>query len=604
MDVLSNYWLDPLNSGYLPNHNINPKIVENGDFVIHWKVSPDSDRINGVEMFMAKPLVYTPHTRFIDGQPSIGGKQLVIIVSESNWIYVLDAVSGEIIKSRQIRIPYNETLPCGDIIPVVGVTGTPIIDKSTDTIYLFAKGYNTTASGPFNAGLYHLHALDVLTLQERPGFPSLIDGPAHNDPIRYFTGGLLLQRPSIRLINGIVYGGFGGGCGAFNQTGINASSGKLVALWASQTGPLAPSVDTGFYSGGGGGSIWQASMGFVSDRSDRFFLVTSDGKVFNSSMKPTIGKNPPRILEGSVINMKILSDGTISPQDHFRPHNYTEMGTSLRDLGSGGLAMLDPQYFSGTGAGRLGVAGGENGILYLLDLDNLGGYKQGPNGTDAVLQSWVVPGNIRGRIYGSIGSYPLEGGYIYVKPAGLRSVLAYKFGHRYGGWFRSQFHKRFKGSLGTGKPFFSAASATNESIPTNVGVGAPVITTYKGKKGTGIVWIIDRIEGLTAYHAVPKDGKLERISVPTLPGRAKFQRPVFGDGRLYVVTTDGRNDKPALTIPQICARKNVMGSDTWGLSTAENAIAETFYRQVRYQRPGRLNAMCLVPEIERHYVEG
>lgn len=27
---------------------------------------------------------------------------------------------------------------------------------------------------------YHIHALDVLTLEERPGFPALISGPADN----------------------------------------------------------------------------------------------------------------------------------------------------------------------------------------------------------------------------------------------------------------------------------------------------------------------------------------------------------------------------------------------------------------------------------------
>lgn len=27
---------------------------------------------------------------------------------------------------------------------------------------------------------YHIHALDVLTLEERPGFPALVSGPADN----------------------------------------------------------------------------------------------------------------------------------------------------------------------------------------------------------------------------------------------------------------------------------------------------------------------------------------------------------------------------------------------------------------------------------------
>ena len=158
---------------------------------------------------MAKPLVYTPRTRFQDGKPVGGGKQLVIAVSESNWVYVLDGVSGGILQSRQIRKPYlSSELPCGDITPVLGVTGTPVVNSKTDTLYLFAKGYAGNATGPFNAGFvlqirargggkgknlktladgerdrYFLHALDVLTLQERPGFPTAVGGPADN--VRY-----------------------------------------------------------------------------------------------------------------------------------------------------------------------------------------------------------------------------------------------------------------------------------------------------------------------------------------------------------------------------------------------------------------------------------
>lgn len=102
---------------------------------------------------MAKPLVFTPKAKFVGGKPVMGGKQLVIAVSESNWVYVLDAVSGKVLNSRQIRKPYLASdLPCADLNPTVGVTGAPVIDPNTGTIYMFAKGYNGTQTGPFNAG--------------------------------------------------------------------------------------------------------------------------------------------------------------------------------------------------------------------------------------------------------------------------------------------------------------------------------------------------------------------------------------------------------------------------------------------------------------------
>jgi hypothetical protein len=111
-------------------------------------------------------------------------------------------------------------------------------------------------------------------------------------------------------VNDIVFGGFGGGCGDFNQTGlqplhislvlelqqekrfkhfsgltyrlgwiagVNSQTGVLTTLWAIDSGAEAPPVGDGFYAGGGGGSVWQAGVGFSSDRPDRFFFTTANG---------------------------------------------------------------------------------------------------------------------------------------------------------------------------------------------------------------------------------------------------------------------------------------------------------------------------------------
>jgi iron transport multicopper oxidase len=140
---------------------------------------------------MAKPLVYS--------DPA-SGTQVLIVAASSNWVYLLDAQDGTLLNSRQLRKPYSESdLPCGDLIPETGVLGTPVIDRATGTLYLYAKGYRTeNVTGPFNAayvsascgGLntvtnvsrYHLHAVDAITLEERPNFPVLVDGPASNVP--------------------------------------------------------------------------------------------------------------------------------------------------------------------------------------------------------------------------------------------------------------------------------------------------------------------------------------------------------------------------------------------------------------------------------------
>ncbi|KAH6915180.1 hypothetical protein BKA70DRAFT_1557493 [Coprinopsis sp. MPI-PUGE-AT-0042] len=502
---------DGLNSGYNGDHDIDPKFIVSNKFGVQWTFKPDFE--GRTERFMAKPLVYT-YSR---------GRKVLISAASSNNIYVLDAKTGEVINKRQLRKPYTEpTLPCGDLIPHNGILGTPVIDSKTGTLYVFVKGYKDDASvGPFNS-VFWAHAVDAVTLEERKGFPTLIDGPASNDPQRYFTGGLYLQRPSLNLVNGIVYAGFGGGCGSFNQTGwiasISASSGSLIQLFATQTGPRAPSVDAGFFSGGGGGSIWQSGVGFASDRPDRLFVTVADGKVFDSSFPAASGAEAGSILEGTVLSLSVDKSGKFGVKDHFRLANYGQLGTSGREMGSGGLTILDPRYFKVKGVKRLGLAGGQSGTFNLLNLDDLGGYQQGPNGTDKVIQSWLVPGNQPGLVYGSFGVFPEEG-YIYIKPVGLRSVYVYQFSPQ-------------------GPEYFKLVAQSEESSTTAVGSGSPVVTTARGKRRSGIVWIADINAGLTAYHAVPQNGTLVAIPIPKV-GRPKFQRPVFNDRQIYVATTDG-----------------------------------------------------------------
>ena len=76
-------------------------------------------------------------------------------------------------------------------------------------------------------------------------------------------------------------------------------------------------------------------------------------------------------------------------------------------------------------------------------------------------------------------------------------------------------------------------------LATNNLLGVPTITTYKGQPGTGILWISDPASGLQAFHAVPVNGILTQINIPATGGLNKFQRPAFGDARLYTSDTNG-----------------------------------------------------------------
>lgn len=132
---------DPAQSGYLPNHNMQPAIVASSSFGILWQ-----NTYLAKEAWYAKPLVYTPP----------GKKQLVFTASAQNWIRTMDAVTGTLIASRQVQPPFLQSdIGCTDIPNYIGIIGTPVIDPSTSTAYFFAKGYQGNAnSGGVAKGIY------------------------------------------------------------------------------------------------------------------------------------------------------------------------------------------------------------------------------------------------------------------------------------------------------------------------------------------------------------------------------------------------------------------------------------------------------------------
>src|SRR5712692_4701042 len=73
---------------------------------------------------------------YIEGGP--GGKAMVIVATESNNVYALDAGSGAIIWQRNVGAAVSLTnLPCGNIDPL-GITGTPVVDLASRAVFFDA----------------------------------------------------------------------------------------------------------------------------------------------------------------------------------------------------------------------------------------------------------------------------------------------------------------------------------------------------------------------------------------------------------------------------------------------------------------------------------
>ncbi len=109
-----------------------------------------------------------------------------------------------------------------------------------------------------------------------------------------------------------------------------------------------------------------------------------DGVGVNNGTVPASGKVPISTLEQSIVNFAVdPNTGTLTQQDYFQPANYVTLNKGDKDISSSGVALLDSTTFTGGGVNRVAVCGSKSGMLYVLDADNLGGFRMGAGGTDA-----------------------------------------------------------------------------------------------------------------------------------------------------------------------------------------------------------------------------
>jgi iron transport multicopper oxidase len=152
-------------------------------------------------------------------------------------------------------------------------------------------------------------------------------------------------------------------------------------------------------------------MSLTSDSSSRLFFVTGNDNAHQNTELAASGRVPIGTLGQAIVNLNIDPETSkLSLADYFQPYDYIPLDGGDRDLGSSGIALLESSVFKGNSIQQIGCTAGKNGKAYIVDMNNLGGFKNGPGGGDSVLQTLPMPGG--GPIFGGIGSCPLDGGYI------------------------------------------------------------------------------------------------------------------------------------------------------------------------------------------------
>jgi uncharacterized protein (TIGR03437 family) len=278
-----------------------------------------------------------------------GTHNVVFVETEHNSVYAFDADTAgpplwTVNFGPSVPATYYDTAdgPYTDIYPEIGITGTPVIDSSTGTLYVVAATME-------NKSFYHrLHALDITSGAERFGAPVVITarvkgtGEGSVAGIVSFDSLQHLQRPGLLLWNGVVYVAFGShGDGA-------PWHGWMMAYSASNV-----QVQTAVFnstSNGQGGAIWQSGRGPSVDAQGNIYVVTSNGDSDNITN-----------FSDSVLK---LDPSTLAITDWFAPSDQQVIDDDDEDLGSAG-AILVP----GT---SLLITGGKQGTMYLLDTTSLG----------------------------------------------------------------------------------------------------------------------------------------------------------------------------------------------------------------------------------------
>ncbi|MCW2983166.1 MAG: legume lectin beta domain protein, partial [Conexibacter sp.] len=454
----------------------------------------------------------------VDGQvyaqPLVNGTS-VIVATERNQIYSLDSETGARRWTRDLGPSYPASaVNCGDLYPDLGVTATPVIDTTTNTIYLTHKTYAAGTTGP---AAYYLDALDAATGANRTGFPKKLTGTAQNAPGYTFNATNELQRPGLLLLDGVIYAGFGGHCDNPPYQGWIfgvSTGGTIKARWTATTT-------------GDGAGIWQSGSGLMSDGPGRLFVSTGNG---GSPTGPSA--TPTGMFGESIVRLDVQPDGTLKAGDFFAPADATHLDDYDADFASGGVTGLRDDVFGTSAFPHVGVAVGKAGYVYLLNRDDLGGIGMGTGQGDRVI-SRVGP---FGGVWSRPGVWPGDGGWIAIPTASPSGVETASGSSGYLKLYRYR-----KGADGT--PSLDAPIQSDDEF--GFSSGAPIITSDGTTSGSAVLWIVWAPNGwaeggqLRAYDAVPKNGHLNLRRTFPIGQSSKFSMPGVGAGRMYVGARNG-----------------------------------------------------------------
>jgi hypothetical protein len=417
---------------------------------------------------------------------------------------LIDTAHGAAAGATTVNIRATLDEACTDLIPQVGITSTPVIDPSTNTMYVETKSEENSQF------IHRLHAIDITTGAEKaPGPVSVtatVPGTGEGGTTVSLDGLHHLNRPGLLLLNGTIYLAYASHCddtpyhgwllsydaGTFTQTGLEVTT-----------------------PNGGLGGFWMSGSGVAGDSNANIFIASGNGDFDTTHV-------PATELGDTILKLFYNGAPTLSLEDYFTPYDQSNLDGGDVDLGSGGVLLLPDQ--PGAVTHEL-VEAGKEGTIYLLNRDQL------------------TAGNLHYCQTGCDGKDPQVTQELQDAVGGLWSMPAYFNSAIYiaGAGDSLKEFKLTNGLLGTSP---SATSSPQFPFP-----GATPAVSANGTTN-GIVWAIDSSlygtpapTGPAVLHAFRADTLVElwnsgqaAASRDTAGNSVKFAVPTIANGKVYIGT--------------------------------------------------------------------
>lgn len=380
-----------------------------------------------------------------------------------------------------------------NVVGNVGIESTPVIDTTTNTMYLVAR---TKESGQY---FQRLHALDITTGAEKFGGPTVIsgsvkgNGTANSGGVLTFNSLIENQRSGLALANGQILIAWA------SHEDLNPYHGWVMSYSATtlqQTGIFCTTPN------GSMGGVWMSGRAPAVDAAGNVYYITGNGTWDGST-------------NFSEAILKFSTASGLALTDWFTPNNYAALTNADEDLGSSG-----PILIPGT---DLLVGGGKQSAFYLMHTGSLG-HENGTNGQ--IVQTLSSSGETHaGPVYWNRGSG--VGPWLYNWSNQSQPLVAYHF---------------------NGTTFDKTAVSTGSVIgAAGQSGGVLTLSANGGTAGTGIVWASIPASGdgdhgvlpgvLRAFNADNLTTELwnsnQNATRDALGNWPKYSAPLVVNGRVY-----------------------------------------------------------------------